>query len=98
MPETCAECFKALGVPSRLKIYKFLAEHGKSMVTEVVDVVKLTQPTVSYHLKEMKDLGLLASEKVGKEVYYRINPICHTFGKGCLLNNLKFKVPHKKKK
>jgi ArsR family transcriptional regulator, arsenate/arsenite/antimonite-responsive transcriptional repressor len=92
MPKSCSMCFKALGVPSRLKIYKYLAENGKSTVSDVVKVVKLTQPTVSYHLKEMKELGLLANSRVGKEVYYRVNPICHTFGDDCLLNNLKFKV------
>ena len=92
MSKSCAGCFKALGVPSRLKIYKYLIESGKSTVSEVVKISKLTQPTVSYHLTGMKDLGLLLSTKVGKEVHYRINPICHTFGEKCLLNNLKFKT------
>lgn len=80
---TCTKCLGILGIPSRMKIYSFLRKKGKKTVSDVVDVVNLTQPTVSYHLKEMKDAGLLHSEKVGKEVFYEIN-------KDCVLRKVKF--------
>ncbi len=84
----CAACFKALGVPSRLKIYEFLTRKGKATVSDIVTMVKLTQPTVSYHLKEMEHLGLLLSEKEGKKVFYFVDPKCHTYNKDCFLNKV----------
>ena len=55
----CTKCFNTLGIDSRMKIYRFLKEKGENTVTAVVEVVKLTQPTVSYHLKEMRDAIIL---------------------------------------
>ena len=86
----CTKCFGSLGVDSRMKIYKFLRSCGKSTVSAIVNVVKLTQPTVSYHLKEMKDAGLLDSSKVGKEVYYSIRESCPTSENFCVLSGIKF--------
>lgn len=68
-----------------MKIYKFLKKNGKSSVSDVVDVVGLTQPTISYHLKEMKEAGLLNSSKNGKEVLYSVNEGCPSNIKGCFL-------------
>jgi len=76
LKDDCSHCFRSLGVPSRMKIYMYLQEKSKASVSEIVDVVALKQPTVSYHLKDMEDQGLLISKKSGKEVYYQI-------GKGC---------------
>ena len=73
-----------------MEIYKFLREHGKKTVSDVVEVVGLTQPTVSYHLKSMKESGLLLSERAGKEVYYYINEECPTSGKSCVLHSVDF--------
>lgn len=81
----CTKCFESLGVGSRMRIYKFLKKNGKSSVSAVVDVAKLTQPTVSYHLKEMKNAGLLNSSKVGKEVFYSVNEGCPSNTIGCFL-------------
>jgi ArsR family transcriptional regulator len=86
----CTKCFGSLGIDSRMKIYKFLKKSGKSTVTGVVDMVGLTQPTVSYHLKEMKDAGLLNSSKSGKEVFYSINKDCLTNITGCFLASTDF--------
>jgi len=73
-----------------MKIYKYLKKSGKSTVSAVVDMAKLTQPTVSYHLKEMKDAGLLKSLKVGKEVFYSINEGCPSNTIGCFLAKSNF--------
>lgn len=86
----CTKCFGSLGIDSRMKIYKFLKKSGKSTVTGVVDMVGLTQPTVSYHLKEMKDAGLLNNSKAGKEVFYSINKACVTNVEGCFLASTDF--------
>lgn len=86
----CAECFRSLGIDARIKIYTFLMDHGESTVGQLVDLVGLTQPTVSYHLKDMKMLGILSSRKSGKEVYYRINPHCPSNGNNCVLKVMKF--------
>lgn len=87
---SCTKCFGSLGIDSRMKIYKFLKETGKSTVSDVVAIVGLTQPTVSYHLKAMKGAGLLVSSKKGKEVFYSVNDNCPSNSVGCILANLKF--------
>ena len=88
----CTHCFKSVSVPSRMTIYNFLnADEKEATVGEIVEHVGLTQPTVSYHLKEMKHSGLLNSKKVGKEVIYSINRSCpHHNEHECVLHNLKF--------
>lgn len=73
-----------------MEIYKFIRDHKKATVTAVTDFVKLTQPTISYHLKEMKGNGLLKSQKVHKEVYYEINPMCPHYKVECILNGVEF--------
>ena len=72
------------------KLNAFLKKNGKSTVSAVVDMAKLTQPTVSYHLKEMKNAGLLKSFKVGKEVFYSINEGCSSNTVGCFLAKSNF--------
>ena len=88
----CADCFKSLSVGSRYKIYAHLKNNSECTVTELVDLVGLTQPTVSYHLHDMKDKGLLSSRKTGKEVYYSINPACPHGTQECVLSEVKFRT------
>lgn len=59
-------------------------------MNDIVDYVKLTQPTISYHLKEMKMAGLLENDKSGKEVYYSIRQKCPSSNEDCVLNKVKF--------
>jgi DNA-binding transcriptional ArsR family regulator len=73
-----------------MKIYKFLQKSGKATVTDIVAVSSLTQPTVSYHLNEMKKAGLLQSKKVGKEVFYSLEEGCVLHNSQCILKNLQF--------
>lgn len=86
----CVICFNALGVDSRMSIYRFLKQTGKSTVSAVVAHIGLTQPTVSYHLNEMKNAGILLSERSGKEVYYMVNDQCKTYHKDCVLKSVNF--------
>jgi len=87
----CTQCFKSVSVPSRMIIYNFLNKNNASAaVSEIVNQVSLTQPTVSYHLKEMKNSGLLNSYRKGKEVYYSVNEACPYCKRECVLHTLEF--------
>jgi predicted transcriptional regulator len=88
--EGCTTCFNALGVGSRMSIYKLLRQRGKAPVAAIVEHVGLTQPTVSYHLNEMKNAGILESERDGKEIYYKISDTCKVFHQDCVLKEVKF--------
>ncbi|WP_151772639.1 ArsR/SmtB family transcription factor [Streptomyces abyssomicinicus] len=73
--ETAARVFKALGDPVRLRLFSAVASHpgGEACVCDISDV-GVSQPTVSHHLKRLKEAGLLASERRGTWVYYRLEP------------------------
>jgi len=84
----CTVCFKSLGVPTRMEIYTYLQDKGEATVGDIVSKIKLTQPTISYHLGEMKDEAILKSRREGKEVYYSISTICpHSHGE-CLIKKI----------
>lgn len=84
----CTSCFKSLGIDSRMDIYSFLKKMGSASVTTITSRVKLTQPTVSYHLHQMQTQGLLTSVKRGKEVLYSINFACPVYKKECVLKHV----------
>jgi ArsR family transcriptional regulator len=73
--EQSAPMFKALGDPVRLRLFSAIASHeaGEACVCDISDV-GVSQPTVSHHLKRLKEAGLLTSERRGTWVYYRIEP------------------------
>ncbi|WP_405931548.1 ArsR/SmtB family transcription factor [Streptomyces sp. NBC_00827] len=70
-----ARMFKALGDPVRLRLFSLVASHegGEACVCDISDV-GVSQPTVSHHLKKLKEAGLLTSERRGTWVYYRVEP------------------------
>ncbi|MEU5287977.1 metalloregulator ArsR/SmtB family transcription factor [Streptomyces sp. NPDC020755] len=71
--QTAARMFKALGDPVRLRLFSAVASHegGEACVCDISDV-GVSQPTVSHHLKKLKEAGLLTSERRGTWVYYRV--------------------------
>lgn len=73
--EPAARMFKALGDPVRLRLFSAVASHegGEACVCDISDV-GVSQPTVSHHLKKLKEAGLLTSERRGTWVYYRVEP------------------------
>lgn len=73
--EVAARMFKALGDPVRLRLFSAVASHegGEACVCDISDV-GVSQPTVSHHLKKLKEAGLLTSERRGTWVYYRVEP------------------------
>ncbi|MFI2030418.1 ArsR/SmtB family transcription factor [Streptomyces buecherae] len=72
---TMAAMFKALGDPVRLRLFSKVASHpdGEACVCDIADV-GVSQPTVSHHLKKLREAGLLTSERRGTWIYYRIAP------------------------
>lgn len=71
--ERAAAMFKALGDPVRLRLFSNIAssEGGEACVCDIQDV-GVSQPTVSHHLKKLREAGLLESERRGTWVYYRV--------------------------
>jgi ArsR family transcriptional regulator len=66
---------KALGDPVRLTLIDVLRKHaGKVCVCELVPLFDLAQPTISHHLKVLRDAGLVASERQGLWAYYYVIP------------------------
>jgi ArsR family transcriptional regulator len=73
--ERIAVMFKALGDPVRLRLFSLIASHagGEACVCDIQDV-GVSQPTVSHHLKKLRDAGLVTSERRGTWVYYKVAP------------------------
>jgi ArsR family transcriptional regulator len=66
---------KALGDPIRLQLVDVLRQHaGEVCVCELVSLFDLSQPTVSHHLKVLRDAGLVASVRRGLWAYYYVVP------------------------
>jgi ArsR family transcriptional regulator, arsenate/arsenite/antimonite-responsive transcriptional repressor len=68
--------FKALGDETRLQILGFLAEANEATcVCNIEDFVKeLSQPTISHHLRQLREAGLVTTERRGTWIYYSIAP------------------------
>jgi ArsR family transcriptional regulator, arsenate/arsenite/antimonite-responsive transcriptional repressor len=66
---------KALGDPVRLQLVDVLRKHaGKVCVCELVPLFDISQPTLSHHLKKLRDAGLVDSERRGLWAYYYVLP------------------------
>jgi ArsR family transcriptional regulator, arsenate/arsenite/antimonite-responsive transcriptional repressor len=66
--------FKALADPTRVAIVNRLAAADEVCVCEFVATLDLAQPTVSHHLKVLRDAGLVESSRRGTWAYYRLVP------------------------
>ena len=71
-----ARVFKALSDPTRVRLLSVIAAHdgGEACVCDLTELVGLSQPTVSHHLKLMVDAGLLSRDQRGKWAYYSVVP------------------------
>lgn len=66
---------KALGDPVRLQLVDVLRKHaGKVCMCELVPLFELSQPTVSHHLKVLRDAGIVGFERRGLWAYYFVIP------------------------
>jgi ArsR family transcriptional regulator len=72
--ERLARVFKALGDPTRVRLLSLIAatEGGEACVCDLTAPVNLSQPTVSHHMKQLVDAGLVAREQRGRWAYYRV--------------------------
>src|SRR5215831_10669879 len=68
-----AKYAKALAHPARIAILKFLAKKQACMCGDIVEELPLSQSTVSQHLKELKDAGLIKGEIEGVKTCYCID-------------------------
>ena len=72
--ERMATVAKALGDPIRMQLVDVLRQHaGKVCVCELVPLFDLSQPTVSHHLKVLREAGIVGSERRGLWAYYYVN-------------------------
>ena len=67
---------KALADPARLRLVSLIACHegGEACVCELTGAFDLTAPTISHHLRVLREAGLISSQRRGTWVYYRANP------------------------
>ena len=71
-----AQVFKALGDPVRLRLLSLIGAHqgGEVCVCDLTSAFDLTQPTISHHLKVLRDAGIIDGERRGTWVYYWLVP------------------------
>lgn len=68
-----SKVFTALGDEHRQRILLLFDKGERLNVGQIAEVSTLTRSTVSHHLKILRESGVLASEKIGKEVWFWIN-------------------------
>lgn len=71
--ERLARLAKALGHPTRVAILYFLAKREECYFGDIAEVLNIAKPTVSQHLKELKDAGLIQGEVMAPKVRYCVN-------------------------
>jgi DNA-binding transcriptional ArsR family regulator len=69
---TTSDAFNAVAEPRRRDILNFIAMQERS-VSEIVDALEMEQPSVSKHLKVLKDVGLVDVRREGRQMLYRVN-------------------------
>ena len=74
--ERLARVFKALGDPTRVRLLSLIAatQGGEACVCNLTAKVGLSQPTVSHHMKQLVDAGLVTRDQRGKWAYYAVVP------------------------
>jgi ArsR family transcriptional regulator len=69
-----APMFKALGDPVRLRLMSLIASTTEICVCDLTDAFDLSGPTISHHLRVLREAGLVDSERRATWVYYRARP------------------------
>jgi ArsR family transcriptional regulator len=74
--EQVAPLLKALADPVRLRLMSLVASHegGEACICDLNGAFNLSQPTISHHMKVLRDAGLVDRDKRGVWVYYRARP------------------------
>lgn len=73
---TLATGFKAVGDPTRLRLLSLIAAHdgGEACVCDLTAAFDLSGPTISHHLKVLREAGLVTGDRRGTWIYYRVRP------------------------
>jgi ArsR family transcriptional regulator len=71
-----ARVFKAIADPVRLRLLSLIASHagGDACVCDLTDAFDLTGPTISHHLKVLREAGVIDGDRRGTWIYYRVLP------------------------
>lgn len=69
-----APMFKALGDPVRLRLMSMIASVPEICVCDLTPAFDLSGPTISHHLRVLREAGLVDSERRGTWVWYRVKP------------------------
>jgi len=74
--EQIARSFKALSDPTRVRLLSLIAaaDGGEACICDLTEPVGLSQPTVSHHMKQLAQAGLVTREQRGKWAYYTVVP------------------------
>jgi len=72
--ERIARTFKALGDPTRVRLLSLIGASGsgEACICDLTEPVGLSQPTVSHHMKQLVDAGLVEREQRGRWAYFRL--------------------------
>lgn len=72
--ERIARTFKALGDPTRVRLLSLIAasDGGEACICDLTEPVGLSQPTVSHHMKQLVEAGLVTREQRGKWAYFTV--------------------------
>src|SRR5690606_13648200 len=70
---TIATYAKAIGHPARVAIIDYLLQHNSCICNDLVEVLPLSQSTISQHLKELKQVGIIKGEIEGPKMCYCID-------------------------
>lgn len=68
-----ADIAKAISHPARIQILRILNEADRCIAGDIVEILPLSQSTVSQHLKELKRVGLINGEIEGPRICYCLN-------------------------
>jgi ArsR family transcriptional regulator, arsenate/arsenite/antimonite-responsive transcriptional repressor len=69
-----APMFKALGDPVRLRLMSLIASTTEACVCDLTDRFQVSSPTISHHLRVLREAGLVGCERRGTWVYYWVRP------------------------
>ena len=78
------EFLKALSDPTRLKIVQLLNQKQALCVCDIISELDQPQPTISRHLNQLKQIGILKSERKGTWIWYSISQELPSWGKAVI--------------
>lgn len=90
--ESRAKVLKALAHPARLKLVDVLAEHQEVCVCDLTETIGMDMSTVSRHLTQLKNAGIVESDKRGQMVFYSLRVKCLKSLFGCIESVVKCNV------